>query len=84
MTREELIVNTFAGSVIAYANFETFYWRNAIRLILKDKELTNEVCEQFNLSTEMLEGVMTSQVNEEQAILIGQRLEATMETEPMW
>ena len=78
MTRQQLILETFAGSVIATANFQTFNWRKAIAIILQDEELTNEVCADFNLTPAILKDIMTATVNEEIALAIGAKLEATM------
>jgi len=87
MSREELILKTKVGSLIAFANFKTFNYRKAIFLILKDEELTTEVCKTFKWDRDLLETLMYSQTSakqEELAKTIGDLLAATMATEAAW
>jgi predicted nucleic acid-binding Zn ribbon protein len=77
LTREQLITETTIGSLIAYANFETSNYRLAINIILKDEELTKEVCDKLQMNRETLEAVMTADVSNhtlEIARYIGQTL----------
>jgi hypothetical protein len=77
LTREQLITETVVGSLIAYANFETSNYRLAINIILKDEELTKEVCSNLNMNRGTLEAVMTADVSQnalEIARYIGQTL----------
>lgn len=83
MTREELIFGTTVGSLIAFNNFESFYYRKAIFNILKDAELTAEVCNTLGLTVDLLETLMTARHHEDLSVAIGDRLEATM-PQPMW
>ena len=87
MDRNELITKTKVGSLIAIANYKTFNFRKAIFLILKDEQLTNEVCQLFKWEAEDLEMMMLatySSKNEEISKCIGDRLAATMAVEAMW
>ena len=84
MTREELILKTKIGSLIAIANFKTFNHRKAIFLILQDEEKTQEVCRLFGWTKDLLETMMYAQLSpsqEELAKTIGDVLAATMATE---
>jgi hypothetical protein len=83
MSREQLIFDTTVGSLIAFNNYESFYYRKAIFNILKDAELTAEVCNTLGLTVDLLETLMTARVNEEVSVAIGDRLMAT-EPQPMW
>ena len=70
-----------------FANYKTFNFRKAIFLILKDEQLTNEVCQLFKWEVEDLETMMYATIsseNEEIAKCIGDRLAATMAVEAMW
>ena len=82
MTREELIFETKVGSLISWANYETFNYRKAIFLILKDDVLTEEVCNEWDVEVEWLETFMYADVSEntrQLAKAIGRRIEETME-----
>ena len=82
MSRAELITETKVGSIIAYNNFQSFNYRTAIFNILKDQELTNEVCAEFGWDVEILETMMHARVSpgtEAIAKAIGDRLESTMD-----
>ena len=82
MTREELIFETKIGSLISWANYETFNYRKAIFLILKDDALTEEVCNEWDVDIEWLEGFMYADVSEntrQLAKAIGRRIEETMD-----
>ena len=84
MTREELIFETNVGTLISYANYETFNYRKAIFLILKDDELTEEVCKTMDIDVDTLETMMYADVTEASrqiALAIGRRIETTMDEE---